>query len=92
MADARRHFNPKSLTLEKEKVLEDLQQQLQYEITYDNSNNAIIKWEIDSLRPDEAKMLGKYMVFKDLPEKETIEYSIMSQEASGRIEGRLFIE
>lgn len=70
VADARRHFNPKSLTLEKEKVLEDLQQQLQYEITYDNSNNAIIKWEIDSLRPDEAKMLGKYMVFKDLPEKE----------------------
>lgn len=89
--DAQRYINSKSLTLEKEKVLEELQKQLQYEIIYDN-NNVIIKWEIDSLRPDEAIMLEKYLVFKDLAEKETIEYSIISQEASGRIEGRLFIE
>ena len=52
----------------------------------------IIKWEIDSLRPDEAIMLGKYLVFKELAEKETIDYSIISQEASGRIEGKLFID
>lgn len=90
--DTKRYINPQSLTLEKEKVLEDLQQQLQYEIIYDNSNNVIIKWEINSLRPDEAIMLGKYLVFKDLAEKETIEYSIISQEASGRIEGKLFID
>ncbi len=78
--------------IEKEKVLEEMQQQLQYEVIYDNSNNMIIKWEIDSLRPDEAIMLGKYLVFKELAEKETIDYSIISQEASGRIEGKLFID
>lgn len=92
VVDARRHFNSKSFTLEKEKVLEELQQQLQYETIFDNNNNALIKCEIDSLRPDEAKMLEKYLVFEKLSGKEIIEYSIMSQEASGRIEGRLFIE
>lgn len=90
--DTKRQINPQSLTLEKEKVLEELQQQLQYEIIYNNGNKVIIKWEVDSLRPDEAIMLGKYLVFKELAEKETIEYSIISQEASGRIEGKLFID
>jgi len=90
--DTKRHINPQSLTLEKEKVLEELQQQLQYEIIYNNGNKVIIKWEVDSLRPNESIMLGKYLVFKDLAEKETIEYSIISQEAAGRIEGKLFID
>lgn len=69
-----------------------MQQKLQYETISDNSNSMIIKWEIDSLQPDEAIMLGKYLVFKELAEKETIDYSIISQEASGRIEGKLFID
>ena len=46
------------------KVLEELQEYLQYDITYDNSDNVILKEEIDSLRPDEAVMLGKYVVFQ----------------------------
>ncbi|MFG6334783.1 MAG: hypothetical protein K1W20_04830, partial [Lachnospiraceae bacterium] len=37
--DAKRYINPKSLAIEKEKVLEEMQQQLQYEVIYDNSNN-----------------------------------------------------
>lgn len=92
MIDAKRYINSESLSVEKEKVLEELQEYLQYDITYDNSDNVILKEEIDSLRPDEAVMLGKYVVFGNLLENVVIEYSILSQEASGRIEGKLFIE
>ena len=92
MIDAKRYINSESLSVEKEKVLEELQEYLQYDITYDNSDNVIIKEEIDSLRPDEAVMLGKYVVFGNLLENVIIEYSILSQEASGRIEGKLFVE
>ena len=92
MIDAKRYINSESLSVEKEKVLEDLQEYLQYDITYDNSDNVIIKEKINSLRPDEAIMLGKYVVFGNLLENVVIEYSILSQEASGRIEGKLFIE
>ena len=92
MIEAKRYINSESLSVEKEKVLEELQEYLQYDITYDNSDNVIIKEEIDSLRPDEAVMLGKYVVFGNLLENVIIEYSILSQEASGRIEGKLFVE
>lgn len=91
MIDAKRYINSESLSVEKEKVLEELQKYLQYDITYDNSDDVIIK-EIDSLRPDEAVMLGKYVVFENLLENVVIKYSILIPEAPGRIQGKLFIE
>lgn len=92
MIDAKRYFNSQSLAIEKEKMLEELKHQIEYEKIYDANDNVIIKWEMDGLRPEEALMLSKYLVFKDIKENTVIDYSIMSQEASGKIEGKLFVD
>ena len=73
-------------------MLEELKHQIEYEKIYDANDNVIIKWEMDGLRPEEALMLSKYLVFKDIKENTVIDYSIMSQEASGKIEGKLFVD
>ncbi len=90
--DTKRYFNSQSLAIEKEKMLEELKHQIEYEKIYDANDNVIIKWEMDGLRPEEALMLSKYLVFKDIKENTVIDYSIMSQEASGKIEGKLFVD
>ncbi|WWR21527.1 hypothetical protein V1226_09220 [Lachnospiraceae bacterium JLR.KK009] len=92
MIDTKRYFNSQSLAIEKEKMLEELKHQIEYEKIYDANDNVIIKWEMDGLRPEEALMLSKYLVFKDIKENTVIDYSIMSQEASGKIEGKLFVD
>lgn len=80
-----------SLSGEKEEMLTAIKQYIEYETINGTNNNLIIKCEIASLRPEEAVMLGKYLVFQDVVEGTVISYSIMSQESSERIEGKLFL-
>lgn len=90
--DAKRNVMPQSLALEKEKALEDLKQKIQYEETYHKDGELIIKSEINALRPGEAVLLSKYLVFKEISEGTVIKYNIISQRSSGTLKGHLFVE
>lgn len=88
--DTRRLVNPNSLTIQKEKVLSDLD----YYTKYDNSedeNYIIIKTEVDNIRPDESIALGKYLVFRSIEKGTIIKYSIISQNIPRKIEGELIV-
>lgn len=89
--DMRIHFNKNSLTLYREKILSELKDYIEYDMTCDESH-ITIKWEINNIRPDEAIMLGKYIVLKKITTGTEIYYNIISQQASKRIEGKLVIE
>lgn len=83
---------PQSLLLEKEKALDDLQRKIRYEEIFHKDSELIIKSEINCLRPGEAVLLSKYLVFQEISKGTVIKYNIISEQSSGKLNGQLFID